>query len=101
MPTVFIGLGPRGEITEQMLRDRIEQVCDATIRYRGACAYCDLPTHDDVTRVIKALNGVYIGNSKVVVKLADDGQNDAPRRDAIRQGHRGAGMDRDEDARRR
>jgi hypothetical protein len=71
MPTLFIGLGPRGDVTEEVLQEKLDQICPTKLRFRGACAFCDV-AESDAERLIKALNGTYVKGTKLAVKLSQD-----------------------------
>jgi hypothetical protein len=92
MPTVHIGLGPRREVTEDVLKRRVEDVCPVLeMRFRGQYAFVDVATDYDAQRVIDALNNVHIGETRLSVR-GDAGPPGGGRgRDAAPRGGRGGG----------
>ena len=68
---IFIGLGPRGDITEDDLKARIEQVAPIkALRMRGQCAFLDCETEEDARKVIESLDQQTINTSRLSVQYS-------------------------------
>lgn len=83
--SVFLGLGPRGDITEQILKERIEEVCQlVSLRMRERFAFADCASMADAEALVQKLNGVRINSSTLTVQISkrdDPRRNDRDRRD--------------------
>lgn len=111
MPTLFLGLGPRGDISEKQLLDKLEQIGPVEkLRYRSTCAFCDV-ARDVGEKVIKNLNATFIGSTKISVNWEESRPihnggvgRDGVRREKFMSDRRDASRDesrRDYDAQRR
>ncbi len=83
MPSLFIGLGPKGEyMTEDEIRAKLEESVPVTaIRKRGTCAFADVATEDQADKLIADMNGQYIGEARLSVQMSKDRRNAPARRD--------------------
>ena len=103
MPSLFIGLGPRGEaMTEEEIKAKLEEsVPIIALRKRGTCAFADVADEAQADKLIREMNGQYIGEARLAVQMSKDKRN-GPRRDD-RDDRRGEDRrdDRDRDRRRR
>lgn len=88
--SVFFGLGPRGDITESMLRERIEEICPVTdFRMRERFAFVDCSAAN-AEAIVRRLNGMKFNSSTLTCQISK--RDDPARR---------RGGDRDRDVRRR
>lgn len=78
MPTLFIGLGPRNEVSEADLLAKLDEVdkIDA-LRMRGECAFCDVASTAIGDGIIRSLHGVFIKSTKLNVQWSGDGRKAA------------------------
>ena len=85
---IFIGLGPKGDVTEDDLKARIEEVAPIkALRMRGQCAFLDCETDQDARKVIESLDQQYINSSRLSVQYSRQNQDRSGR------GGRGGGFD--------
>lgn len=101
MPSLFIGLGPNGDVTEDALKKKLEETIRVAgpVRMRGSCAFCDVETYEDGDKAIKELNGSYIETSRLSVQWSKEKRRGDDRRDDRRGGGGGGGRDRYDDRR--
>lgn len=83
---MFIGLGPNGDVTEELLRAKLEEVCPITsIRMRSSCAFADVSCDREGDKLIEKLNGSYINTSRLSVQHSN---RDHRRVEGSRRGER-------------
>eukprot|EP00758_Cryptobia_borreli_P000488 Tbor_TRINITY_DN113_c0_g1::TRINITY_DN113_c0_g1_i1::g.12013::m.12013 len=72
MPEIFIGLGPRGDVSEKFLRDRISEITDEfflRVVSKGAIGFCEVVDDDVMHRIIHRLNGMKVGCSTITARV--------------------------------
>jgi hypothetical protein len=68
--SLFIGLGPNGDVTEEELRKHFYAVAPPQdVRMRGSIAFVDADNAADADLYIEKLNGTHINTSRLLVKL--------------------------------
>lgn len=97
--SVFFGLGPRGDITESMLRERIEEICPVTdFRMRERFAFVDC-TPADADNIVRKLNGMKFNSSTLTCQISkrdDPARRRNDRNDRRRDNHGRRDRDRDD-----
>lgn len=77
--SLFVGLGPRGDVSEAELRKAIEAVCPVVdVRIRGSCAFVDVATEEEGQRVIDKCSGTTINASRLSIQWSHSGKGSGP-----------------------
>lgn len=102
--SLFIGLGPRRDVTERDLWEEIDRLVPVRgIRMRDTCAFVDVENIDDAHYVQRKLNNVFVRDSRLSVQLSKTARHEGgDRRDNVdrRRGDDRRGDDRRGDDRR-